>query len=169
MKSDKRTVCVLIVTYNRKELLNNLLIKLLEQSYQIAGIVIVDNNSKDGTSDLLLDKKIVSSVSIDNTVRNEWNGISVFYHKNSVNTGGAGGFAQAFSIAKDLPYDCIWAMDDDVSPDKECLEKMIQYLDETSKVCVKDSEIGLFKGMILKTHFIFISTNVKEILFTSIV
>ena len=136
MKTDRRTVCVLIVTYNRKELLNDLLIQLSEQSYQISGIVIVDNNSKDGTSDLLLNEKIISSVSIDNTVRNEWKGISVFYHKSSVNTGGSGGFAQAFSIAKDLPYDCIWAMDDDVSPDKECLEKMMQYLDATSKVCI---------------------------------
>lgn len=136
MNLDKRTVCALAVTYNRKELLHNLLIKLLEQSYQISGIVLIDNNSSDGTSDLLLNEGIINSVALDNTVRNEWNGIDVFYHKNSINTGGSGGFAKAFSIAKDLPYDCIWAMDDDVSPDKECLAKMMQYLDETSKVCI---------------------------------
>lgn len=136
MDSDKRTVCVLIVTYNRKELLHNLLIKLLEQSYPIAGIVLIDNNSNDGTSDLLLNERVVTSVVLDNIVKSKWNDIDVFYYKSSINTGGSGGFAKAFSIAKDLQYDCIWAMDDDVSPYKECLEKMMLYLDETSKVCI---------------------------------
>lgn len=136
LKLNERTVCALIVTYNRKELLYNLLIKLSEQSYPVLGIVIVDNDSKDGTSDLLLNKKVINSISIDHSVWNEWNGISIFYHKNSSNIGGSGGFAQAFSIAKELPYDCVWAMDDDVSPDRECLENMMQYLDETSKVCI---------------------------------
>lgn len=152
MRLDNRTVCVLIVTYNRKELLNNLLTQLLEQSYHISGIVIVDNNSKDGTSDLLLNEQIIRSVSIDNTVRNEWNGVSVFYHKNSVNTGGSGGFAQAFSIARDLTYDCVWAMDDDVSPDKECLEKLMHYLDETSKVCIPCRGDGRFRDRAIQRY-----------------
>ena len=134
MKSDARTVCVLIVTYNRKELLHNLLNKLSEQNYKVSGIVLVDNNSNDGTPNLLLNSKIIDSVSIDNTVCSVWNDINVYYHRNSVNTGSSGGFAQAFTIVRDLPYNCVWAMDDDVSPDKECLEKMMQYLDETAKV-----------------------------------
>lgn len=152
MKSYKRTVCVLIVTYNRKDLLRNLLNKLLDQSYKIEGIVLVDNNSEDGTSDLLLQDDIISQVYAGETVRSCWNGIQIYYHKNLKNTGGSGGFATAFSIAKELPYDCIWVMDDDVSPDKECLEKLMLYLDDTARVCIPCRGDDRFRDRAIKKY-----------------
>jgi len=35
-----------------------------------------------------------------------------------------------------MPYDCVWAMDDDVSPEENCLEEMMKYLDKDARVCV---------------------------------
>ena len=68
-----RSVCVVIVTYNRKELLVSLLQDLEKQSYPVSAILLVDNNSSDGTPDLLLEKKMVSEVKVDEVTSTEWN------------------------------------------------------------------------------------------------
>lgn len=59
---DKKVIAI-VVTYNRKSLLNKVINRLLEQSYELHKIIIIDNNSSDGTnemlSELLLPEKIV--------------------------------------------------------------------------------------------------------------
>lgn len=132
----ERKVCVVIVTYNRKELLVSLLQDLANQSYRVSGILIVDNNSSDGTSELLLKKEIISDVKVDEVTTNSWKKISIHYYRNSENAGGSGGFAKAFELVKDMPYDCVWAMDDDVSPEANCLEEMVKYLAQDARMCV---------------------------------
>lgn len=132
----ERKVCVVIVTYNRKELLVNLLQDLAKQSYPITAVLIVDNDSGDGTPDLLLEKEIITTVKIDKITTSNWNGVDIHYYRNSENAGGSGGFARAFELAKSMPYDCVWAMDDDVSPDTNCLEEMMKYLDQDARMCV---------------------------------
>lgn len=129
-------VCVVIVTYNRKELLVNLLQDLANQSYPITAVLIVDNDSGDGTPDLLLEKEIIATVKIDEITTSNWNGVDIHYYRNSENAGGSGGFARAFELAKSMPYDCVWAMDDDVSPETNCLEEMMKYLDQDARVCI---------------------------------
>lgn len=136
LESCNRTVCVAIVTYNRKELLKNLLNSLCKQSYKISGIVIVDNNSEDGTPELLMHEGIINNLCVGKILKSVWNEIQIFYYRNTENTGGAGGFAKAFSIIRELPYDCIWVMDDDVAPDIECLRQMMTYLDDTARACI---------------------------------
>ena len=131
-----RSVCVVIVTYNRKELLVSLLQDLEKQSYPVSAILLVDNNSSDGTPDLLLEKKMVSEVKVDEVTSTEWEKVKIHYYRNSENVGGSGGFAKAFELVKDMQYDCVWAMDDDVSPEVNCLEEMMEYLDDEARLCI---------------------------------
>lgn len=131
-----RRVCVVIVTYNRKELLVNLLHDLAKQSYAVSAILIVDNDSSDGTPDLLMENKIISFVKVDEITTQEWKNLSVHYFRNSENAGGSGGFAKAFELVLTMDYDCVWAMDDDVSPEINCLEEMMKYLDKDARVCI---------------------------------
>jgi GT2 family glycosyltransferase len=133
---DNRRVCVVIVTYNRKEYLKKLLTDLREQSYPPAGILVYDNFSQDGTPGMLADMGCITEPKKEVLQQKSWQGIPFYYYRNGVNSGGSGGFAGAFRLVQKLPCDCVWAMDDDVSPDKDCLEVMMGYLDEEARMCV---------------------------------
>lgn len=101
-----------IVTFNRKEMLNDCINALLKQSVVIDKILVIDNNSQDGTEILM--SAIVSE--------NE----NIVYKRMNSNTGGAGGFRQAAESAYNMGADWIWLMDDDVVPKANCLEKMLK-------------------------------------------
>ena len=51
----KNSVCTILVTYNRKELLIECLDGLLKQSLSVDAIYIIDNACTDGTEELLKD------------------------------------------------------------------------------------------------------------------
>jgi GT2 family glycosyltransferase len=53
MKNKKINISVIVVTHNRKEYLRNCLISILEQDYDLFDIVVIDNNSSDGTKEML--------------------------------------------------------------------------------------------------------------------
>lgn len=110
--NDTIRVAAVVVTYNRKELLVECLGAILKQSYPLYKIIIVDNASTDGTEDTLRDKGI-----LDNE--------SVIYHKMSTNTGGSGGFYAGMELARSLPVEWVWIMDDDTIPYYSSLEKLI--------------------------------------------
>lgn len=93
----KRVIAV-IVTYNRKELLKESIIALLNQDYKNCDVLIVDNASTDGTHDYI--KKL-----IDNE--------KVFYENTGSNLGGAGGFNYGIKRAYEMKCDYMWVMDDD--------------------------------------------------------
>ena len=127
MKLKELKVCIVIVTYNRKEYLIKLLEKLKSQTYKITQIVVFDNNSTDGTGDAL---KRHGFLDLDNEV------LPIIYHKNDENLGGSGGFYNGIKLAMDYDYDLIWAMDDDVLPENNCLEELIDKLDEDTGICI---------------------------------
>jgi len=130
------SVCVIIVTYNRKQLLTELMDDLLHQTYPIKGIVVVNNASTDGTEEKLAELGVIVQSAEGSTVESVWNDIKIYYYLSPINTGGSGGFAKAFEIVKDLPYDLVWAMDDDISPEKNCLEELISNIGPENGVCV---------------------------------
>jgi rhamnopyranosyl-N-acetylglucosaminyl-diphospho-decaprenol beta-1,3/1,4-galactofuranosyltransferase len=108
--------CV-IVTYNRKELLKECIQAVINQTYKVDTIYIIDNNSTDGTQ-LLFDEG--SKFNIDN----------IKYIKLNENLGGAGGF---FRGMKEVNYDntdWVWIMDDDTIPTSTALEKLIESNDK---------------------------------------
>jgi rhamnopyranosyl-N-acetylglucosaminyl-diphospho-decaprenol beta-1,3/1,4-galactofuranosyltransferase len=117
-----KNVAVVIVTYNRKELLAESLEALLEQTYPINRIILIDNASTDGTKDYLKAKRLLDNDKIDYKVLNQ-------------NLGGAGGFYEGIKVAYEGGYEWFWIMDDDTIPTKSALEKLFdahEYLKNNS-------------------------------------
>lgn len=101
-----KDVIAVIVTYNRKELLSKVIDAVVNQSYPLKKILIIDNNSNDGTQQSIVNK-LSSTVEYINT---------------GGNLGGAGGFNFGFKEADKYAYDYLWLMDDDLMPARDCLE-----------------------------------------------
>ena len=108
----KISCCAVIVTYNRKKLLEKCLRALLAQTMVPAEIIIIDNASTDGTREYLEQCGL--------------SGAPVRYLKQSVNSGGAGGFHEGVKAAMSGDCDYFWLMDDDGLPDRECLQQLYQ-------------------------------------------
>ncbi|MBP3041814.1 glycosyltransferase family 2 protein [Bacillaceae bacterium Marseille-Q3522] len=104
--------CAVIVTYNRKEMLKECIDSLLQQTLSLNGILIVNNNSSDGTREFL------DNLSAENPI--------IFSIHLNKNIGGAGGFAVGMKKAYEKGYDWLWIMDDDAEPEQDCLEKLIK-------------------------------------------
>lgn len=115
-------VCVILVTYNRLDLLKMALDKLFNQTYKIEKILVINNDSTDGTRDYL---EKIKNYRIEVINLNE-------------NIGGAGGFYTGIKYAAKEDYDYLWVMDDDTIVEKDALEKLIDGLklisDENEKV-----------------------------------
>jgi GT2 family glycosyltransferase len=104
-------ICAVVVTYNRKVLLEKCLNGLLNQIHKLDKIIVIDNGSKDGT-DMLLCKKYGDNSAIE-------------YIKLPENTGCAGGFYEGIKRAYEQKFDWIWTMDDEGVADSDCLEKLL--------------------------------------------
>ena len=107
-------VVVVIVTYNRKELLVNCLEEITNQSYDYESIILVDNASTDGTIEFLESKKILENPKL-------------VLLKQTENTGGAGGFSAGMKYAFESGADYVWMMDDDAVPHQNALEQLMKY------------------------------------------
>lgn len=97
-----------VVTYNRKELLTDCLQHIKSQT-EPADIIVVDNASTDGTSDLF----------VENTE-------GLLYFNTGANLGGAGGFNYGMRKACELGYEFVWIMDDDTMPEPTAHEKLLE-------------------------------------------
>lgn len=117
-------ICAVVVTYNRKQLLCECIEAIINQTYPVKKIIIVDNNSTDGTKEELKKKGMVASENI-------------IYMKLDKNVGGAGGFHEGMKKAMEAECSWIWIMDDDTIPKKEALEELISSLE-----IIKDKKIS---------------------------
>ncbi len=102
-------VVAVVVTWNRRTLLEESLAALAAQSHRLAGVVVVDNASTDGTSELL-DARYADLDVVHLTE----------------NTGGAGGFAVGIERALDLDPDLVWLLDDDTVPTPTAAEGLVR-------------------------------------------
>jgi rhamnopyranosyl-N-acetylglucosaminyl-diphospho-decaprenol beta-1,3/1,4-galactofuranosyltransferase len=109
-----RSIAAVVVTFNRKKLLCECLDGLLAQTSPVARIVLVDNDSTDGTADLLRARGYLEHRIVD-------------YVRLPVNSGGAGGFHEGVKRAYEEGYDWLWLMDDDVEPVPDALRTMLSY------------------------------------------
>ena len=139
----KETICAVVVTYNRKELLLECLEALRKQTRPLDEIYIIDNASTDGTPEILLENNYIPklppsdlikpweiSFLISNLQKSEINSqlsIIVHYVRMHENTGGAGGFHEGVKRGYEKGYDWLWLMDDDVEPLYDGLENMLNY------------------------------------------
>ncbi|MCU5774294.1 glycosyltransferase [Erwiniaceae bacterium BAC15a-03b] len=105
-------VIALVVTFKRKDLLEKVLNSLLNQTHSLSKIVVIDNNSNDGTVELV--KSVINSYPD-----------KLEYFNTGGNLGGAGGFAFGFEKMAGRDYDHLWLMDDDLLPSDNCLENLL--------------------------------------------
>ena len=101
-------ICAIVVTFNRINLLKDVIKSLRNQSFKLDEILVVNNNSSDGTKEWLEtqhDLKII--------------------HQG--NFGGAGGFSMGVEWAFENGYDWFWLMDDDIEMAPDCLDNLIKF------------------------------------------
>lgn len=112
------TVSAAIVTYNRLNLLKKTLKKVLEQEYKnLKHIIVVDNNSDDGT------EKYIKSIKDKRLI----------YKKLDKNIGGSGGFNKAVRFfIEDTKDEYIWMMDDDTFSKRNSLSELIKNVDSST-------------------------------------
>jgi rhamnopyranosyl-N-acetylglucosaminyl-diphospho-decaprenol beta-1,3/1,4-galactofuranosyltransferase len=143
----KEKIAAVVVTYNRKQLLGECLKALLNQTYPLDAIYIIDNASTDGTPDYLAEEGFINKpLYPDKNPLEEVKtiplppfpdkSIEVHYIRMHENTGGAGGFHEGIQRAY-KSYDWLWLMDDDVLPSKNAIEHLInEVLQENGHVIV---------------------------------
>ena len=108
-----KKVEAVVVTYNRKEMLLQCLDAILKQTVIIDKIILIDNNSTDGTPEYLKEKGYL-------------NNEKILFQRMDKNLGGAGGFYEGMKSARDMKPDWVWIMDDDVIPEPNCLEELLK-------------------------------------------
>ncbi|MBP3892235.1 MAG: glycosyltransferase family 2 protein [Solobacterium sp.] len=121
-------VLIVVVTYNRKELLKECMEALSAQSYQDCAILVVDNASTDGTLE-----------EIEKYIDHQ----KVHYFNTGENLGGAGGFNYGLKKAVELGSQYVWLMDDDTITKEDALEKLVSFAKE------KNNTFGFLAGKVL--------------------
>ena len=99
-------VAIIVVTYNRLELLKECIDSLRNQSYKNCNIIVINNGSTDDTLNWLSSQNDLIFITQENS-------------------GGAGGFFTGIKYACEKGYQYSWVMDDDVITDEYALENLI--------------------------------------------
>ena len=103
------SISAVVLTYNRKDLLNRCLEAIAAQTCVCTRIIVVDNGSTDGTAQEVAERF----------------GDAVEIYRMSQNAGSSGGFSMAMRVGYELGDDLIWLMDDDVVPASDALERLL--------------------------------------------
>ncbi len=119
------TVAVVVVTYNRADLLAKVLDGLAAQTHEPDAVIVVDNASEDHTR-AVLDAHV---------------GLKLQRIHLDENTGGAGGFRAGTQAAYEQGFDRIWLIDDDVVPAPDCLG-LLMAEDEACVMSVREDVHG---------------------------
>jgi rhamnopyranosyl-N-acetylglucosaminyl-diphospho-decaprenol beta-1,3/1,4-galactofuranosyltransferase len=119
------TVAVVVVTYNRADLLARMLDGLGAQTHEPDAVIVVDNASLDHTREVMESHQGLRLQSI---------------HLEE-NTGGAGGFRAGMQTAYEQGFERIWLMDDDVVPAPDCLA-LLMAEDEACLMAVREDTHG---------------------------
>ena len=121
------SVAVVVVTYNRADLLGRMLDGLSAQTHQPDAVYVIDNASSDHTREVL--------------ERHHGAGLPLRITHSPDNLGGAGGFHLGLSSAYADGFDRIWLMDDDVVPAPDCLAVLLAQ-DEACLMAVREDTSG---------------------------
>ncbi|MCR1782758.1 glycosyltransferase family 2 protein [Nocardioides carbamazepini] len=123
-RPDER-VAVVVVTYNRADLLERMLAGLAALDRAPDAVFVVDNASADHTREVLERSVLAGLVAIHTTE----------------NLGGAGGFRLGLQTAYDKGFDVMWLMDDDVIPAPDCLTRLLE-ADGSCLIAVREDRSG---------------------------
>lgn len=125
-------VGVVVVTYNRISLLQEVICSIQKQTYLNYDLIIVNNGSDDGTYEWLNSQK----------------GLYVI---NQENVGGAGGFFTGIKYVAEHKYDYCWIMDDDVICSPDALNELINAVSVTENVGFVCSKVVGIDGSPMNT------------------
>jgi rhamnopyranosyl-N-acetylglucosaminyl-diphospho-decaprenol beta-1,3/1,4-galactofuranosyltransferase len=137
-------VCAILVTFNRLDTLRSALDHVLAQEVKPATIVIVDNNSTDGTIEFL------------QSVHGSQNIHCIFMDNN---TGSAGAIAAGMEFGlqqTQTGYDYFWVLDDDTFYAPHALKDLIENIEATPFVM-----LGLHGAHFRLGTKVFVDSNVK--------
>ncbi len=118
-------VAVVVVTYNRADLLEGMLAGLAALERAPDGVVVVNNASTDRTREVLEASDLPGLVAIHG----------------DENLGGAGGFRLGLKAAYDRGFDVMWLMDDDVVPAPDCLTRLLE-TEGSCLIAVREDRAG---------------------------
>ena len=121
------TVAVVVVTFNRADLLAGMLDGLAAQTRRPDGVYVIDNASSDHT------RKVLE--------RHHGGDLPLKVTHSPDNLGGAGGFHLGLQQAYADGFDRIWLMDDDVVPAPDCLA-VLMARDEECLMAVREDTAG---------------------------
>jgi len=102
-------VIAVVVSYNRRLLLEETLAALVAQTRPADEVLVIDNDSSDGAPEMVAER--YPAVRLTRLPRN---------------TGGAGGFAAGMAQAIASGADAVWLMDDDTVPDAGALAELLR-------------------------------------------
>lgn len=109
------------VSYNSSVIIKKTIEALLDQTYPVDRIIVVDNNSMDSEK-----KRLATYQAKSDKIEFIWL---------DENVGGAGGFFCGMKYAKEkYSPDWYWLMDDDAYPDNSCLETLLKHVGENERV-----------------------------------
>lgn len=109
----QKQVAAVVVTFNRKNFLVECLDSLLNQTYELDAVIVIDNASTDGTQTYLDEKGFLADPKVK-------------YVRLPENIGGAGGFYEGLKIGYQESFQWLWLMDDDTIPELNALEELIR-------------------------------------------
>ena len=115
-------IAAVIVTYNRENLLKEVLEAFDKQTRLPDYVIVVDNASTDGTNELLCNW---SNIDIGN---------SKIVISSKKNLGGSGGFYLGTKRALKTDADWIWVSDDDAVPNLDVFEKAERHISELKDI-----------------------------------
>ena len=122
------SVAVVVVTFNRADLLDRMLDGLAAQTRAADAVFVVDNASGDHTREVLARRAARADLPLRVTHGTD-------------NVGGAGGFHLGVRQAYEAGFDRIWVVDDDVVPAPDCLE-VLMATDEPCLAAVREDLQG---------------------------
>ncbi len=117
--NDSSEVLAVVVTHNRCELLKRC-ITYLQQQTHLPDLLIVNNQSTDGTEAYLRENNI--------------------HHITQENSGSAGGWWRGIDEGTKKGYQYVWMMDDDGFPDPEALETLLTLTNEET-ICISSTPV----------------------------
>src|ERR1051326_6571282 len=105
-------VAAVVVTRNRIAMLRECVHALRQQTCPVGEVIVVDNDSSDGTREWL----------------NQQPDIRAIFQENA---GGAGGFHVGIGTAISRGFEWVWCMDDDGYPSADCLQALLSIPQDT--------------------------------------
>ncbi|MGB3414215.1 MAG: glycosyltransferase [Microbacteriaceae bacterium] len=118
---DPQTATIVVVTFNRSELLTKCLNSILKMDPAPGRVVVIDNASSDNTQEVMSGFQ-------------QQFGERLVYRRLDTNTGGSGGFSAGMETAYDIGSEWIWLMDDDVEVLEDGLSNMGKWTDRFKSI-----------------------------------